>query len=88
MLLKNALEFGYVLRQDIGADKRGAGPQITTLLSLDDVKGNNPADIRRAINQPKKCGFIRLDKHLAPHRRAYLMSCGCYGFRAIAAIFR
>jgi hypothetical protein len=59
MLSENAEELARLLRESIGADKTGVGPDINELLEL--WGDRDRADLRPALDELANIGFIRIN---------------------------
>lgn len=59
-LSKDALDIGYAVRLHVGADVKGVGPDIATLLTLDLVAGKTPAAIRSALEELDRYGMFHV----------------------------
>ena len=58
MLSDDALKVAIALRQNVGPDKKGAGPDVKMLVSLVDMTSE---DLRRAVDELKGLGFVKLE---------------------------
>jgi hypothetical protein len=59
-LSKDALDIGYAVRLREGADVKGVGPDIATLVTLDLVSTKEPAAIRSALDELDRSGMFHV----------------------------
>lgn len=63
MLSDSALKLAAILRAHEGPDVKGVGPDINQLISL--WSDNPPEDLRPAMEELKRIGFINIDLRIS-----------------------